>query len=106
MKPDELVVPPPIPKIIPYPGAIGVAFIILFTAILLIISGRFDPTGGVLTLSILVSLAFIGVVVFCLFFTVPNDEITSGVLGGLIASFGAVIAHWLGRDRKGPPNAP
>lgn len=102
MTPDELVIPPPTPKMIPYPGAIGVALIIVFTAILLIVSGRFDPTGGVLTLSLLVSLAFIGVVVFCLFFTVPNDEITSGVLGGLIASFGAVIAHWLGRTKDGP----
>ena len=101
MKPDELVLPPPTPKMIPYPGAVGVAFIILFTALLLFIAGKFDPTAGVLTLSILISLAFIGVVIFCLFFTVPNDEITSGVIGGLIASFGAVIAHWLGR-RGGP----
>lgn len=101
MTPAELVVPPPIPKIFDYPGAVGVSFIIVFTTILLFVSGKFDPTMGVLTISLLVILAFIGTVVFCLFFTVPNDEVTAGVLGGLIAAFGAVVAHWLGRKNNG-----
>jgi hypothetical protein len=38
----------------------------------------------------------------CLFFTIPSDEITSGVIGGLVAAFGAVIAHWIGRSQDGP----
>lgn len=100
MTPIELVVPPPIPKIFDYPGATGVMFLVVFTTLLLFISGRFDPSGGVLTISILVTLAFIGVVTFCLFFTVPNDEVTAGVTGGLIAAFGAVVAHWLGRSKN------
>jgi uncharacterized BrkB/YihY/UPF0761 family membrane protein len=49
----------------------------------------------------MVVLAFSGVVMFCLFFTVPNDEITSGAIGGLVAAFGAVVAHWLGRPKDG-----
>jgi hypothetical protein len=105
MTPADLVIPPPTPKMFDYPGATGVGFLILFTAIVLFVAGKFDPTEGVLTLSILVVLAFCGVVVFCLFFTVPNDEITAGVVGGLTAQFGAVIAFWLGRkwgDRHGP----
>ncbi len=95
----DLVVPPPTPKIFDYPGAVGVAFLIVFTGVMLFIAARFDPTGGVLALSLLVVLGFMGVVVFCLFFTVPRDETTASIIGGLTAAFGAVIAHWLGRRR-------
>jgi hypothetical protein len=99
MSPSELVVPPPTVKLFDYPGATGLAFGILFTTCLLFVAGKFDPTAGVLTISLLVVIAMIGVITFCLFFTVPNDEITSGAVGGLTAAFGAVIAHWLGRKK-------
>lgn len=102
MEPKDLVIPPPTPKIFEYPGAATVAFAVLFTAVLLFVAGKFDPTGGALSISLLVVLSFIGTATFCLFFTVPNDEITSGVIGGLIAAFGAVIAYWLGRPREPP----
>jgi hypothetical protein len=98
----ELALPPPTPKLMDYPASTGIAFAILFTAILLFVASRFDPTMGVLTISLLVVLAFVGTVVFCLFFTVPNDEITSGVVGGLTAAFGAIVAHWLGRPKEPP----
>jgi uncharacterized BrkB/YihY/UPF0761 family membrane protein len=103
MSPGDLVVPPPTVKMFDYPAATGMAFGIVFTTCLLFVAGRFDPTQGVLTISILVVIAMIGVVTFCLFYTVPNDEITSGAVGGLIAAFGAVIAHWLGRGNKEGP---
>ncbi len=99
MSPSDLVVPPPSPKIFDYPGATGVAFGIAFTTVLLVVSGKFDPTGGVLTVSVLIILAFIGVVAVSLFFTIPTDQVTSAVIGGLVAAFGAVIAHWLGRPK-------
>lgn len=103
MAAPDVVVLPPIPKIMDYPAAVGIALGIMFTTVLLYVAGKFDTTHGVLTISLLVVIAFIGTVTFCLFFTVPNDEITSGIIGGLIAAFGAVIAHWLGRP---PPNKP
>lgn len=99
MSPNDLIIPPPTPKILDYPGATGIAFMIVFTTLLLFISGKFDPSGGALTISLLVTLAFIGVVVFCMFFTVPRDETTAAIIGGLTAAFGAVVAHWLGRPR-------
>jgi hypothetical protein len=92
---------PPIPRILDYPGLMTALFGCIFTGILLLVATKFDPTGGPLTISLLVVLAFIGTVAFCLFFTIPNDEITSAVVGGLVASFGAVIAYWLGRPH--PP---
>jgi uncharacterized BrkB/YihY/UPF0761 family membrane protein len=102
MTPSDVVIPPPSPKIVDYPGSIGIGIGIVFTTVLLFVSGRFDPTHGVLTISLLVVLAFLGVVTVCLFYTIPNDEITSGVIGGLVAAFGAVIAHWIGRSQDGP----
>jgi hypothetical protein len=52
----------------------------------------------------MVVLGMLGVVTFCLFYTIPNDEITSAAIGGLTASFGAVIAYWLSRPH--PPHEP
>lgn len=99
---DPVVSPPPVPKILDYPGATTAVFLTVFTTCLLFVAGRFDPTGGILTVSLLVVLAFVGTVVFCLFFTVPNDEITAATIGGLVAAFGAVVAYWLGRPKEPP----
>jgi hypothetical protein len=42
-------------------------------------------------------------VAFSLLFNIPSDEeVTPGVVGGLVAAFGAVVAFWLGRSREGP----
>jgi hypothetical protein len=100
--PNDVINPPPSPKVFDYPAATAVALGVLFTAVLLGVAGRFDPTGGTLTISILVTLAFIAVVAVCLFYTIPTDQATAAVIGGLVAAFGAVVAHWLGR-RKEPP---
>src|SRR5262245_1024121 len=99
MSPNDLVIPPPSPKLLDYPASIGIALVVVFTAILLIVTGKFDPSGGTLTISLLVVLSFLGLVTFCAFFTVPTDEITSGAIGGLVAAFGAVVAYWLSKPR-------
>jgi FtsH-binding integral membrane protein len=99
---DELVIPPPSPKLLDYPASVGIALEIVFVTILLFVSAKFDQSGGVLTISLLIVLAFIAVVTFCVFFTVPTDEATSAVIGGLTASFGAIVAYWLGRPREPP----
>jgi hypothetical protein len=98
----DLVIPPPTPKLSDYPVAMTVCGEVIAVAILVFMAARFDPSGGVLTISLLVVLAFISAVVFSLFFTIPNDEITAAVAGGLVAAFGAVIAYWLGRPREPP----
>ena len=86
---------PPDVSLFPYPVVTSIVVSVIATTILLIIAKRFDPTAGPLTVSLLVILAFIGTTVFCLFFTVPNDEVTAGVVGGLGTAFGAVVAFWL-----------
>jgi hypothetical protein len=104
MADNGLVIPPPTPKLMDYPASIGLAIAVVLTAMLLIVVSKFDHTGGTLTISLLVILAFLGLVTFCALFTVPTDEITSGAIGGLVAAFGAVVAYWLGQSKKGPPN--
>jgi hypothetical protein len=102
MTPDDAARFAPIPKLINYPGAIGVGLVILFTTVLLIVARKFDHTQGVLTVSLLVVLAFLGACTFALFFNIPTDEITSSILGGLTAQFGAIVCYWLGRPREPP----
>jgi hypothetical protein len=98
---SDLIVPPPTPRVLDYPASIGVIIAVVLTAVLLIIAGKWDATGGTLTISLLVILSFLGLVTYCAFFTIPTDEITSGAIGGLVAAFGAVVAYWLSRGR--PP---
>ena len=101
MASNDLIIPPPTPKLMDYPASIGLVLAVVMTSVLLVVAGKFDPTGGTLTISLLVILAFLGLVTFCAFFTIPTDEITSGAIGGLVAGFGAVISYWLSRP-KGP----
>ena len=91
---------PPAPRLRDYPGALSVSIVVVFTAIALVIAKNFDPTGGALTISLMVVLAFIAVVAFCLLFNIPaNDEVTPGVVGALVAAFGAVVAYWLSKGK-------
>ena len=71
----------------------------LACVLLLVFSTRFDQTHGVLTISLLIILTFIGVVAFSVLFTIPRDETTASVIGALVAAFGGVVAYWLGKPR-------
>jgi hypothetical protein len=103
MAASDLVIPPPSPKLLDYPASVGLAIAVALTIILIIVANKFDKTGGTLTISLLVILAFLGLVTFCALFTIPTDEITSGAIGGLVAAFGAVVAFWLSRTPPRPP---
>ena len=89
----------PAPQLTDYPAAVGVVLGVLLTAVLLFVSGRFDPTNGVLTLSILVVISFIGIVMFSMLFAIPTSETNAAVVGGMTAAFGAIVAYWLGRGK-------
>lgn len=95
---------PPVPKIMDYPASIGLIIAVVLVTCLLVVTSKFDASGGTLTISLLVVLGFMSLVTFCAFFTIPTDEITSGAIGGLVAAFGAVVAFWLSRNRKDPPS--
>lgn len=91
--------PPPSVALLPYPSLVSTVGIAVLTSAILIASGRFDKTQGPLTVSIMVILSMVGAVSYCLIFTVPQDDLTPGIIGGLTAGFGAVIAYWLGRPK-------
>jgi hypothetical protein len=105
MTAPEYLNPIPPVSIIPFPLTIGVTTAVLLTAFLVVVSHRFDVSQGVLTISILITLGMLGAVAFCLIFTIPDDAVTSGVVGGLTTGFGAVIAYWFGRT-SAQKNAP
>jgi hypothetical protein len=98
---EPVVMTPLLPKMIDYPASVGVALAVLMTGVVLVLIHYFDPTRGPLAISVLVVVCFMGVVVFCSFFTLPTSEITSSVIGGLTAAFGAIIAYWLGKRKNG-----
>jgi hypothetical protein len=102
---DQPIYPNPLPFITSYPAAAAILLIVLSTMALLWVATRIDRTGGSLVISLIIVVAFIGVVAYCLVFSVPKDEINSTVIGGLATAFGAVIMFWLNRnhDRKDPP---
>jgi hypothetical protein len=98
--------PPAVTTFVSFPIALGVCIAVAQTTILLYIAGRFDPTGGPLTISIMIVLGMLGAVAYCLLFTVPQDDITPSVVGGLTAGFGAVCAYWLGRTQPARHDRP
>lgn len=93
----------PIPKTLDYPVLTGVVIDVVFVVILLVVAKRFDPSGGALTIALIVVIAFIGLVVTVTVFTIPADEETATVIGGLATAFGAVVAYWLGHKGGGNP---
>lgn len=93
--------PTPIPKTADYPLITGLALEAILVMILLFISRRYDATGGSLTISLMIVTAFLGLTIYASLFTVPQDEETATIVGGLVAAFGAVVAYWVSRR---PPN--
>ena len=91
-----------------FPASIVVGLTVLLTCVLLVVSGKFDTTGGVLTISLLITIGMLAAITYCLIFTIPPDDITPSVVGGLTAGFGAVVAYWLGRAKepRPPPDEP
>ena len=95
----QVIAPPPSPKVVDFPGLSGVGAMICFVAVLLVSTKHFDPSGGEYTIALIVVLTFVGTVVFCLFFSVPHDDVTASVLGALSSAFGGVIGLYIGRKR-------
>jgi uncharacterized membrane protein YfcA len=100
---EELVVPPPVVKAFNYPASVGLVTGTLAVGVLLFLAGKFDPTHGALTISLMIIVTFAGTVTFCLFFTIPQDPTTAAVVGGLVAAVGATVSYWLKPKDRDPP---
>jgi FtsH-binding integral membrane protein len=93
--PGGVIVPPPQTHVTDFPASIAVAATVLGCVVLLLIAGRFDKSGGALTISLLIVLTVVGVLAFSVLVTVPRDETTAALVGALTAAFGGVITYWL-----------
>jgi hypothetical protein len=96
---DEVVNAPPPIALTSYPIAFALGTCFALTAMLLVVVKYFDPTLGALTISLLITLGMLGAIAYCLLFTIPVDDITPSVVGGLTAGFGAMLAYWFGRGK-------
>jgi membrane-bound ClpP family serine protease len=93
--PSVLIPPGSLGKITAFPLLVGISVLVVAATLLLIVAQRFDPTQGPLTISLIVLLLFGAAVLFSLVYTVPQDQTTAAVIGGLTAALGAVITFWL-----------
>lgn len=85
---------------LPYPVLFGALTVAAMTAALVFLAGRFDATQGALTVSLVIVVTFAGAVFISMASTVPQDEATAAIIGGLVSAVGATVAFWL--TRKGP----
>ena len=77
---------------IPYPAFLTAAGV-------LAASRHMDTTGGLLTISILLILAFIAATFASMIYAIPQVPSTDILVGSLATALGAVVAYWLG-NRK------
>jgi len=103
--PGGVIVPPPRFTYVDFPGAVAILATCAGALVLVFLAARFDKTGGALTVSLLVILAFIGILAYAVTVTVPRDETTAAVIGALTAGFGGVITYWL-KNRGGGDGGP
>ena len=95
--PGGVIVPPPKFTYVDFPATIAILHYctVIGSCVLILLASRFDQTKGALTVSLLVILAFVGVLAYSVTVTVPRDETTAAVIGALTAGFGGVITYWL-----------
>ena len=106
MTPPTEVDPSPSSKLLNYPDRDGGGHRRRPDLAVAVHRGEIRQPGGTLTISIMITLGMLGATAYCLIYTIPTDDITPGVVGGLTAGFGAVVAYWLGRTGEGPPPPP
>src|SRR5215469_12951109 len=75
---------------------IAAVTVALVTAFIVFIAKRYDPTKGLLTVSILVTQGFVTAAFASMIYDVRQNPITEILVGALATSMGAVIAHWTG----------
>ena len=84
---------------LPYPALITAAGTATLTVMLLVASHYFDHSGGLLTISIILILAFIAVTLASLIYEVPQNPLTEILIGSLSTSVGAIIAFWMSKRK-------
>jgi ABC-type methionine transport system permease subunit len=82
----------------------------LITGVMVVVARKWDRSGGLLTVSILIVQGFITASFGAMIYNVRLNPITDILVGALATSMGAIVAHWTGvrsTDRiPGEPEVP
>lgn len=70
------------------------------SAIIIIVARHFDSTNGVLTLAVIITVSFVVATYASLIYNIQQTPLTEILIGGLATALGAVVAYWMGRDRR------
>lgn len=81
----------------PLPATLGTVAALTMAVLVLIAARRFDTTGGLLTLSIMIVAAFISVTFTALLYDIKQTPLSEILVGAMATSIGAVIAFWMSR---------
>ena len=81
-------------------GFVAAVTVVLCTCLIIYTCRRWDRTGGMLTLSILIVQGFITGTYGAMLYEIRQNPITEILVGALATSMGAVVAHWSGGPRR------
>lgn len=84
----------------PLPATLGTMAALLMAVVVLLASHRFDATGGLLTLSIMIVAAFISVTFTSMLYNIQQTPLTEILIGALSTSVGAIVAFWMSNRGK------
>lgn len=83
----------------PYLALVASLSVMATSAVLIAVANYFDPTKGVLSLAIIITVSFIVATYAALIYQVQQTPLTEILVGSLATALGAVVAYWMGRDR-------
>lgn len=87
---------------LPLPALAGAAGSLLLAMLIIWVSKQFDTTRGLLTISVMILVAFITATFASMIYQVPQVPSTEILIGALATSVGAIIAYWMsGKHRNG-----
>ena len=82
---------------VPYPALLTAVGTALLAAVVVVASKYFDPTGGPLTVTLLIVIPFVAATFASMIYAIPQTPSTELLLGSLATALGATVAYWLGR---------
>ena len=71
--------------------------VMLASAILIVVAHYFDKTGGSLTISIIITVAFVTATYASMVYKIQQTPLTEILVGGLATGLGGVVGFHLGR---------
>lgn len=84
----------------PYLALVASMSVMAASAALIVVANHFDPTKGVLSLAIIITVSFIVATYASLIYQVQQTPLTEILIGALATALGAVVAYWMGRDNR------